>query len=87
MRDYEPRDIPQGVNQFFDVVGELKNSPGWRFTFRERFSDHAELPNYRGTYRFTVLVTGDGVVPACRKIDVSYNGDWNNLRAVDAGLA
>jgi hypothetical protein len=82
---YNPRDLPIGINRFFDVVGVLKNKAGWRFTFRERFSEHDELPNYAGTYRFTVLVTGDGVVPAGRKIDVTYNRDWHNLRAVDAG--
>jgi hypothetical protein len=86
-RDYDPRDIPRGTDQFFDVVAVLKNESGWRFTFRERFTSHAELPNYRGTYRFTVLVTGDGVKPSGRKIDVTYHGDWHNLRAVDAGPA
>jgi hypothetical protein len=34
-----------------------------------------------------VLVTGDGVPPAGRKIGVTYNRDWHNLRAVDAGQA
>jgi hypothetical protein len=85
--DFDPRDIPRGINQFFDVVGVLKNQSGWRFSYRERFSNQAELPNYRGTYRFTIQVTGDGVAPAGRKIDVTYNGDWHNLRAVDAGPA
>lgn len=85
LRDYGPRDIPKGIDQFFDVLGVLKNRTGWRLTFREKFSEYAELPNYKGTYRFTVLVTGDGVEPRGRKIDVTYNGDWHNLRAVDAG--
>jgi hypothetical protein len=86
--DYAPRDIPRGTNQFFDVVGVLRNRPGWRFAFRENFTNHAELPNHKGTYRFTVLVTGDGVRPSGRKIDVTYNnGDWHTLRAVDAGHA
>jgi hypothetical protein len=85
--DYEPRDIPNGINCFFDVVGVLKNRPGWRFKFSEKemVSDYAALPKYEGTYRFTVLVTGDGVEPEGRKIDVTYNGNSNNLRAVDAG--
>jgi hypothetical protein len=83
--DFAPRDIPKGINQFFDIVGVFKNRPGWRFAFGENFSSHRELAHYRGTYRFKVLVTGDGVKPAGRKIDVTYNGEWNNLRAVDAG--
>jgi hypothetical protein len=82
--DYEPRDIPEGINLFFDIVSVFKHEPGWLFTFKERSTRHAEPRNYRGTYRFTVLVTGDGVVPSGRKIDVSYDGDWHNLRGVDA---
>ena len=84
--EFDARDIPRGINQFFDVVGVLKNRSGWRFAYKERFSNLAELPNYRGTYRFTVQVTGDGVAPVGRKIDVTYDGDWHNLRAIDAGL-
>jgi hypothetical protein len=85
--DYEPRDLPTGINQFFDVVGVLRNKPGWRFAFRERFTEHDDLLYYEGTYRFTVLVTGDGVQPAGRKIDVTYDGNPNTLRALDAGPA
>ena len=77
--DYEPRDIPKGINLFFDVVGVLKDRSGWRFKFRE---PSPLLSGYSGTYRFTVLVTGDGVAPAGRKFDVTYHGDWHNLRAV-----
>jgi hypothetical protein len=85
-RDYNPRDLPTGVHQFFDVVGVLKNARGWRFKFGDNFGhDYDELPNYTGTYRFTVMVTGDGVAPGGRKIDVTYHGDWHNLRALDAG--
>jgi hypothetical protein len=84
-QDDDPRDLPTGINLFFDVLGVLKNSSGWRFTFRERFTEHAELPNYAGTYRFTVLVTGDGAKYDGRKIDVTYNRDWHSLRAVDVG--
>jgi|SRR5271155_5430191 len=84
--DYLPRDIPRGVNQFFDVVGVFKHSPSeWRFGFKERFSEHDELRKRRGRYRFTVLVTGDGVKPAGRKIDVIYEGRSDNLKTFNMG--
>jgi hypothetical protein len=67
---------------FFDVVGVRKDRPGWRFQCRE---PTPVLSGYKGTYRCTVLVTGDGVAPDGRKIDVTYNGEWEHLRAVDAG--
>ena len=80
-RDYAARDLPRDVNQFFDVVGILRNEPGWRFTFEEKFTEHAELADYRGTYRFTVLVVGDCVTPGSCKIDITYHGDPDNLDA------
>jgi hypothetical protein len=83
---YIPRDIPKGVNQFFDVVGVFKHKPGWRFTWEERYTNLEGLADYKGTFRFTVLVTGDGVKPDGRMIDVYYDGkDWQSLRALPAG--
>jgi hypothetical protein len=82
--DYDPRDIPKGIDQFFDVVVVVKdnNQPGWLFKTRE---PSPELAGYKGTYRLTVLVAGDDVEPDGRKIDVTYNGEWEHLRAQDAG--
>jgi hypothetical protein len=50
----------------------------WGVAFRAKFTDFASLPDYRGIYRFAVLVTGHGVEPAGWKIDVTYNGGWYN---------
>lgn len=84
--DHCPRDIPKGVNQFFDVVRIRKNEPGWIFMWREQFTNLVLLSKYQGTYRFTVLVTGDGVIPDGCKIDVYYDGkDWQSLRALPSG--
>jgi len=84
--DHSPRDIPKGVNQFFDVVRVRKNEPGWSFMWREKFTNLAGLSKYQGTYRFTVLVTGDGVIPDGCKIDMHCDGkDWQSLRALAAG--
>jgi len=65
----------------------LKFRPSeWRFGYREQFSEHEELRKYRGTYRFTVLVTGDGVKPDGRKIDVTYDGqDYDAGRSFTFG--
>jgi hypothetical protein len=86
-RDYVPRDIPKGVYHFFDVVGVFRNGrPGWRIKWQEQFTNLDDMSNHSGTYRFTVLVAGDGVKPDGRKIDVTYDGkDWHSLGAEDAG--
>jgi hypothetical protein len=83
--DHTPRDIPKGVNQFFDVVRTRKDKPGWHFMWREPFTNLAGLSNHQGTYRFTVLVTGDGVTPDGCTIDVYYDGkNWQSLKALSA---
>ena len=83
---YLPRDIPNGVHQFFDIVRVRKHRPGWDFMWQERHSSLAPLGSYAGMYRFTVLVTGDGVIPDGCKIDIYYDGkDWRSLRALAAG--
>ena len=46
---------------------------------------YEHLWNFDGTYRFTVLVAGDGVAPASRKIDVVWSKKWETFTARDAG--
>jgi hypothetical protein len=61
-------------------VSFSKHDPGWRFSTKPPFySSLAELANYKGTYRFTVVVAGDGATPKTRQIYVDYHGDWNNV--------
>jgi hypothetical protein len=83
--DRDARDIPSGVNFFADVVGVRKDSPGWRIKTGTLYASHAGLYTYKGIYWFTILVSGDGVKPARRKIQVTYNQDWHTLKAIDHG--
>jgi hypothetical protein len=46
---------------------------------------YAHLWNYHGTYRMTVLVSGDGVNPVSRRVIVRWNGIWDQLDASDGG--
>jgi hypothetical protein len=60
LRDHRPRDIPRGIDQFFDVLGVLNNRLGWWAHLQRKFhfTDFASLHDYGGIYQFTVLVTG-----------------------------
>ena len=40
------------------------------------------VKNYSGTYRFQLTVTADNAEPATCEVDVTYAGNWNDLRAV-----
>jgi hypothetical protein len=83
--NFSPRDIPRGVEFYVDVVRVSKHVSGWRFSVERLFASHAELKDYRGTYRFSLMVTGDKADPAMCEVDVTYDGDWHNLRAVAVG--
>jgi hypothetical protein len=79
--NFEPRDIPQGVTFYADLMRVSKRTPGWLFSVREKLANHAALPAYSGTYRFQVTVTADNADPAVCEVDVTYNQDWHTLRA------
>lgn len=80
--DFSPRDLPKGVDYFADVVFVSKHAPGFRFAVREMYANQLTLGDYRGTYRFHLLLTAENADPVGCKIDVSYAGDWHNLRAI-----
>jgi hypothetical protein len=82
--DFSPLDVPRGVDFYVDVVRVSKSDPGWLFSVQKLFASQTQLKAYRGTYRFRLLVTADNADPAACEIDVVYDGDWHNLRAMRA---
>ncbi len=78
--DFTPRDVPSGPEFYVDVVKVSKDYSDW--IFFKLFASQTNLKNYRGTYRFRLLATADNADPVVREIDVTYDGDWHNLRAV-----
>jgi hypothetical protein len=48
------------------------------------FAGQTSLTSYKGTYRFHLIATADNAEPATCAVDVRYDGDWDNLRAVAA---
>jgi hypothetical protein len=78
--DFEARDMPAKVRYYVDLMRFSKHQPGWRFlTKPDLYSSLRALADHRGTYRFTVVVAGDGATPQTAKICVDYNGDWHNV--------
>jgi hypothetical protein len=51
------------------------------------FESRTGLTSYKETYRFHLIATADNAEPATCAVDVSYDGDWHNLRAVSAPKA
>jgi hypothetical protein len=80
---FVPRDVPPGVEFYVDVVRISKHYPGWNFSVENLFASLSQLKEYKGTYRFHLIVTGDNTDPAVCQVDVSYAGDWHGLRSVE----
>jgi len=82
--DFTPRDIPPApnVHLYVDLTSFSKKQSGWIFSVQNLLASQTGLTNYRGTYRFHLIATADNAEPATYAVDVAYEGDWHNLRAV-----
>src|SRR5262249_24216280 len=86
--DFLPRDIPNGVDFYVDLmnVSKLPGKEGWHFyTTPTLFADQMSIEKYQGTYHFSLVVTSNNAEPATCGVDVTYNNDWKQLRGVAAG--
>jgi hypothetical protein len=84
--DFDPKDVPQGVSFYADVMRVSKQTSGWLLSVQKmRLANDADLVHYSGTLRFQVTVTADNAAPASCELDVIYNQDWHSLRAVPVG--
>jgi hypothetical protein len=82
--DFSPLDVPPGVDFYADIARVSKDNPGITLSVQRLFASQAGIRNYRGIYRFRLLATADNADPSECAIDVSYDGDWHNLRALKA---
>lgn len=74
-----PLDLPSGLEIYADVVRFLKSSPSWGIFSFEHFSSESRLNDYKGTYRLHIVATSDNAEPATLVLDITYNGDWDNI--------
>ena len=80
--NFTPRDVPQGVEFYVDLMRVSKQTTGWQISVQQLYASHANLKQYSGTYRFQLTVTADNAFPATCEIDVTYDQNWRNLRAL-----
>lgn len=78
---FDPQDLPKGANFYVDVVRFSEKRAEWDFCVHQLFQTQQALKLYKGSYRFTLLVTGDNAEPAICKLDVHYDGTWSSIRA------
>ena len=75
-------DIPKGVRQFVDVLFAASSQPNV-FTPCVEFTPlrYSELIGKAGTFRLTVMVAGDELLPAELKLIFTWKGQWNTFTA------
>jgi hypothetical protein len=78
---FTPKDIPQGIRSYVDLIRVRKDHAGWDFALERRPTVIETLKAYTGTYRFHLVAVADNAEAAYRDINVHYVNDWHNLRA------
>ena len=77
---YEALDLPHTVPHFIDVVSPRSVSTTFLPALSLHLYRYEHLFATPGTYRFTVLVSGDGVKPATLRISFEWTGQWDQFK-------
>ncbi len=76
-----PIDLQKYAPQFFDVISVRENQSSFRPEVEVWLFRDGSLLMEKGTFRFTVSVSGDNVKPATKRICLSWDGDIDKLKA------
>lgn len=76
---YEPLNLPKGVEQFIDIVSTRSISNEIKVEINPMPYRYVNLYRQHGTFRFTVLVSGENVEPQFIKIVFKWNGIWDQF--------
>jgi hypothetical protein len=76
-------DLPRGVPHFVDIISTRPTSIAFQLAIRVTPLRYAQLVQTRGVYRFTVVVSGDGVKPATIRPVVRWTSTWDQIAKVD----
>ena len=78
---YEPIDLPNGVAQFIDVVSVRSISDEYRLEIKPLPQRYVGFLRDKGTFRFTVQVSGQNAKPVFIRIQFTWNGVWDKYDA------
>jgi hypothetical protein len=77
-------DLPKGVPHFVDIISTRPTSPAFALATKVTPLRYTQMLVTPGVYRFTIVVSGDGVKPATTRPAVSWNGVWDQIVKVDS---
>ena len=80
-RAYEPIDLPNGVAQFIDLVTVRSISPEYKLEIKPLPLRYVGFLRDKGTFRFTVQVSGENVKPVFTRVQFTWGGVWSEYVA------
>ena len=80
-RAYEALDLPKGVAQFVDLVSVRSISTEYKIEIKPLPLRYAGFLREKGTFRFTVQVSGENVKPVFIRVQFTWGGVWNEYVA------
>jgi hypothetical protein len=78
---YKALDLPRDVPHVIDIVSTRDNSTSFRLETLMMLKRHVPLLSAHETYRFTIVVSGDGVTPTLIRIRFRWTGQWDAFEA------
>lgn len=81
---YTAIDLPQEVPHFIDVLSTRAVSASFLPTLSLQLFRYERLFAMHGVYRFTILVSGDGVKPASLQVSFDWFGQWDKFNVAVA---
>ena len=76
-------DLPRGVPHSVDIISTRPTSTAFQLAIRVTPLRYAQLVETHGVYRFTIVVSGDGVKPVAIRPAVRWTGTWDQVTKVD----
>ena len=77
---YIALDLPKDVPHFVDVLSTCEGSKSFNLELQLKLFRHEALLGSAGTYRFTIVVSGDGVRPEWIWLSFNWSGDWDGFK-------
>jgi hypothetical protein len=77
---YAPADLPQDVPHFVDVLSANSLSPEFEPKVQLVPLRYVSLFREHGTFRFTVMVSGENVKPVSIRIVFRWDGHWDTFQ-------
>jgi hypothetical protein len=82
-RKFDAFDLPRDAPHFVDIISTRPTSTAFALATEVTPLRYIQMLATPGVYRFTIVVSGDGVKPVTIRPAVDWNGVWDQIAKVD----